>query len=170
MSLRFVLCNCMGDVNRLARMKRELAIVDACAHLASDCHQYLNHECTRMNTNSNNLGSTGCQPVGFRRLAETRALQSSPQMNGFPQMFRKGARKSANFAGNAPHSTLNPHFFTRLLDYVPDVERRQTVSISLFHHTVSDSANFFGGPLGANVILPDQQHHVLNKLERVSQH
>src|SRR6266404_834670 len=58
----------------------------------------------------------------------------------------------------------------RLLDYVPDVETGRTVSVKLFHQTVSDSANFFGGLLGANIIFADQQHHALNKLEGMIQH
>src|ERR1700693_6281632 len=57
-----------------------------------------------------------------------------------------------------------------LFDYVPDVESRPTVSINLFHHTVSDSADSFRGLLGANVILPDEKNHALNKLEGMSQH
>ena len=57
-----------------------------------------------------------------------------------------------------------------LLDYVPDVERGRTVSINLFHQTVSDSANFFGGLLGANIIFADQQHNALHKLEGMIQH
>ena len=54
-SIRFVLSNCFGNINRLTRMKRQLAIIDASAHLASDCRQHLNYEsatCARLSVNS----------------------------------------------------------------------------------------------------------------------
>jgi hypothetical protein len=57
-----------------------------------------------------------------------------------------------------------------LLDYVPYVERGRVISINFFHQTIFDPADFFRGLLGANVSLPNVKNHVLNKLERVSQH
>ena len=33
-----------------------------------------------------------------------------------------------------------------------------------------DSANFLRRFLGANIVFPDKEHHVLNKLERMCQH
>ena len=49
--IRFVLGDGFGDVNWLVRMKGQLTIADACAHLASNCRQHFNQEWTLMNTN-----------------------------------------------------------------------------------------------------------------------
>jgi len=61
-------------------------------------------------------------------------------------------------------------FRKRFFNNVPYVERRWTVSINLFHHTAFDPANFFSCLLRTNIIFADVKNHVLNKLERMTQH
>ena len=103
--VRFVLCNCFGNVNRLARVKRQLAIVDASTYLASDrCQLHVHHECTLIQI------IWGAQPASLLVSAARRNAYHpiiATDEHGFPQMFRKDARKSADFRGNAPRSTLN---------------------------------------------------------------
>jgi len=102
----------------------------------------------------------------FRRLAET--LQSSPQMNTDSHRFSEKTPENLQIFAEMFLSQSLSSFW--LFNDVPDVERRPTVSVNLFHHTVSDSANSFRGLLGANVILSDEKNHALNKLEGMSQH
>ena len=58
----------------------------------------------------------------------------------------------------------------RLLDYILHVQGKPTGLISFCHHTIFDSANFFRGLLGTNVIFADVKNHVLNKFEGMIQH
>ena len=56
-----------------------------------------------------------------------------------------------------------------LLDYVFHIERWRMISVRPCRGSFSDRANFFHGLLRPDVLFPDIEHDVLNKLECVIQ-
>ena len=62
------------------------------------------------------------------------------------------------------------HSWLRFLNHVPYVERGRTISINLLYRAVFNRANFLRRLLRANITFSDVENHVLNKLERMSQH
>ena len=57
--IRFVLGDGLGDVNWLPRMKGQFTIADACAHLASNCRQHFDQECTLLCKASSSASQRG---------------------------------------------------------------------------------------------------------------
>src|SRR5438094_8362814 len=61
-------------------------------------------------------------------------------------------------------------FVVTIFNHVSYVERGRTISITLFHHPILDRTDLFRRLPRANIIFSDVENHVLNKLERMSQH
>lgn len=65
--------------------------------------------------------------------------------------------------------SIRVHSWLRLLDYVLYVEMGRMIPIRSCHQSLSCRAKFFHGLLRADIVFSHEEHHVLNKLERMSQ-